>query len=368
MRSQNQLLLKLPLYKLFRQLGFPIIKPFSYTLTVSYKCPSRCKTCNVWKKNPAKEMTLNQWEKVFQSIGKSAFWLTFSGGEPYAFKHMEKFAEFTEKYCQPKIINIPTNSIMWSVMKERTEKILKIISPQTDLVINFSLDEIGSDHDKIRGIRGNFEMFEKAWKNIVPLKQKYPNLKLGIHSVISNYNVKKIPALYEYAMEKYQPDQYITELAEERKELNNFGLNITPLAKDYEKTAIFLINQIKKDFKKWKGVNKIAQIFRVRYYNFVVNFLKTKEQQIPSYAGFATCQIDPLGYVWECAVYGNEMGYLKNFEYDFERLWQSKKADTIRKMVKNNHPCPLANESYTNMLLDFTTLFKIGLNILKNKI
>jgi hypothetical protein len=91
----------------------------------------------------------------------------------------------------------------------------------------------------------------------------------------------------------------------------------------------------------------------------VKNYYQTKKQQIPSYAGYASAQISPTGDVWECAVYASPIGNLREYSYDFKKLWNSEKAWLIRKKVKENHPCPLANENYTNILLSKVLLLKM---------
>ena len=62
-------------------LGKPIALPMNLTISVSYRCNSRCKTCNVWQR-PNDDFTLEEYDKTFASIGRAAYWFTFSGGEP----------------------------------------------------------------------------------------------------------------------------------------------------------------------------------------------------------------------------------------------------------------------------------------------
>ena len=52
---------------------------------------------------------------------------------------------------------------------------------------------------------------------------------------------------------------------------------------------------------------------------------------------------------------------LRSVDYDFKRVWFSKEADTIRASIKAKEcHCPLANASYTNMLMHAPTLAKVG--------
>src|SRR5436853_5124055 len=62
-------------------LGKPLALPMNLTISVSYRCNSRCKTCNVWQR-PNDDFTIEEYEKTFESVGRAAYWFTFSGGEP----------------------------------------------------------------------------------------------------------------------------------------------------------------------------------------------------------------------------------------------------------------------------------------------
>jgi len=371
MRSTIKLVSKLPLYWSFRTFGKPVLLPFNYTLSITYRCNSRCKTCYIWKiqhKIPQEmELTTEEWEQVLKSLGDSPYWITISGGEPFLRKDLVEIISVINEYNKPKIINIPTNGILWKIIYEKTKEMLEILSPKTNLVINFSLDGIGKDHDEIRGMPNNYEFLKKAYENVVKLKEKYCNLVVGIHTVISSWKVDKIPQIYETVMQEFNPDQYITEIAEERKEMENFGKGITPSPEEYAEAIEYLISRIEKGLKEgqWRGLARLTEAFRVEYYRLVKKLLLRRKQQIPSYAGFASAHISPIGEVWECAVYATPMGNLRDYGYDLKRLWCSRKAEEVRKKVKERHICPLANESYTNMLLNMRTLMKVLFHFLK---
>jgi MoaA/NifB/PqqE/SkfB family radical SAM enzyme len=55
---------KLPLYWSFRRFGWPKMYPFSVVISISFRCNSKCRTCDVWRK-PNDDLTLEEWDKVF---------------------------------------------------------------------------------------------------------------------------------------------------------------------------------------------------------------------------------------------------------------------------------------------------------------
>lgn len=112
---------------------------------------------------------------------------------------------------------------------------------------------------------------------------------------------------------------------------------------------------------KLTGVAKIARAFRYEYYQLVKNFLQRNEQIIPCFAGVASCQISPDGDLWPCCIRADSMGNLREHDYDFWKIWNSAEATQIRKSIKNREcACPLANASYTNLLISPTSLFKVA--------
>ena len=58
---------KLPLYWAFRTFGWPTVKPFSVVISVSYRCNSKCRTCDVWRK-PNDDMTLEERAAVEREV------------------------------------------------------------------------------------------------------------------------------------------------------------------------------------------------------------------------------------------------------------------------------------------------------------
>lgn len=354
-------------YKFARATGLGKKLPMNYVISVSYNCPSRCKTCNVWKKK-ANELSLEEWGKVFDSIGKTPFWITFSGGEPFMKPDIVELVTLFYKKCKPKIINIPTNGILWTNVIKKAPEIAKDC-PEAEVVINLSLDQWGEKHEEIRGVPKNWELAMKTWEGLKKAKKEMglKNLTLGIHSVISNFNVKEFPEFHKKLL-TLEPDSYITEIAEERVELDSKGINITPNYEDYSRAIDSLIADMKKMFAegKYKGVGKIAASFRLQYYDNVKKWLKEKKQIIPCYAGWASVQMSPDGKLWECCVMATPLGDLRKVNYDFKKIWFSKKTDEVRKRIKAGKcDCPLANAGYTNMLHHWPTLIKAGLRFIK---
>jgi MoaA/NifB/PqqE/SkfB family radical SAM enzyme len=349
-----QVLWKIPLFLLNRRFGWPKMMPINYTLSPSPRCNSRCLSCNIWMKRED-ELTLPEWDRVFQSLGHSPFWFTVSGGEPFMYKDIVPLCQSLYEHCRPGIINIPTNSLLHKSIPGKVKEICQSC-PEAQVIINLSLDGVGEKHDYIRGVKGNFEKFELNYRALRALD--CPNLTVGIHSVISTFNVDDTQALFDYSF-GLQPDSYITEIAEERVELDTVGLGITPSLDKYAGAIDQLIERIER--RQFRGIAKITEGFRVEYYKLVKRILADETQVIPCFAGWASTQIYANGEVWPCCIRADNLANLRDVDYDFKRIWFSPEAERVRTSIRNKECyCALANASYTNMLMHLPTVARVG--------
>jgi MoaA/NifB/PqqE/SkfB family radical SAM enzyme len=337
--------------------------PANITVSTSYRCNSRCKTCNVWLL-PNDDFTLEEWDHTFHSLGTAPYWFTFSGGEPTLRHDLPEMVASAYHHCRPGIINIPTNGIQHTIIPGRIERILQAC-PDSEIIVNLSLDGIGEKHDEVRGVRDNFTRAMRTYGAFKELKKRYKNFTLGVHTVISNFNIDVFPELCEYVQRELQPDSYITEIAEERVELDTVGLGITPTAERYSVAIDKLLESLRD--KRLTGVARITQAFRRQYYEIVKRTLREHRQVIPCMAGVASAQIAPNGDVWTCCVRAQSVGNLRDYKYDFGAVWRSAQANELRRSIKAGECyCPLANASYTNMLTHVPTLVKVATEVARS--
>jgi len=353
---------RIPFFQLYRRLGWPQMLPVNLTLSPSPKCNSRCLTCNIWMKRE-NELTIEEWDKVLTSLGKAPYWFTISGGEPLMYPHVVELAQLVYEHCRPGIINIPTNAIL-PIIPERVERIARSC-PESQLIINLSLDGVGAKHDFIRGVKGNFQKFEERLGQLLGLRKQIKNLIVGIHSVVSTFSVGHLDEIIAYA-DKSGADQFITEIAEPRVELDTVGLPITPDPAEYTEAIDRLIAYV--NSKSYRGMAKVTEAIRVEYYKLVKRILDEQDQVVKCYAGWASAQIYADGTVWPCCVRADDLGNLRDCNYDFKEIWFGERIRAVRRSIaaKQCH-CPLANASYTNILHDLPTLARVSTHLIRPK-
>ncbi|MDM8521323.1 radical SAM protein [Anaerolineales bacterium HSG6] len=357
-----KLLTKLPFYWSYRKFGWPEILPFSVVVSVSYRCNSKCQTCDVWRK-PNDDMTLEEWDKTFAQLGPGSLYFTFTGGEPFLRKDTADMALSAYKHCQPSVITIPTNGILTKRIINQVDKLCRG-APKAKIGINLSLDDVAERHDEIRLVPGNWQKALKTWSALKELQKEHGNLVLSTHTVISKYNIDRFFHVYA-GLEFLEPDSYITEIAEERVELDTVGWGITPTAQTYGPIADFLSQRAKA--RPVSGFAKITQAFRAEYYQLAKRTLYEHRQVIPCYAGWASCQIAPNGDVWSCCIRAEGVGNLRDHDYDLRPIWRGDEMANLRQSIYQGEcDCPMANASYANMVLHPPTLAKVGATVLSS--
>ncbi len=351
---------KLPAYWLFRRFGWPKLYPFSVVISISFRCNSKCRTCDIWRK-PNDDMSVEEWDKVFANLGRGVEYLTFTGGEPFMRKDLDEMVISGYRHCRPSYITIPTNGLLTKRILATTDRICREC-PDTDIGINLSLDGIGEEHDDIRGVPGNWVRDMETWKGLKALKEKHSNLLISVHTVISQFNHERFLEIYE-GLQFLEPDSYITEIAEERVELDTIGWEITPRPEDYAPLADFLSEQASKA--PAKGFARFTQGFRAQYYQIAKRTLFEQTQVIDCYAGWASAQIGPNGDVWTCCIRAEPVGNLRQTNYDLAPIWFSPEMQTMRKSIYDKEcACPMANATYTNMLLHPPTVGKVMIDLI----
>ena len=341
--------------------------PYQITFSVTTACQSLCKSCNIgleYQKNPSavkNDLTIEEIEKMFKSIGP-VYFFNVSGGEPYLRMDLPKIIELACKYLKPRVIHTPTNALMPEIIERKTREIMEIINkydPSVPYTIKPSFDGYGKRHDELRGVQGNFEKLNETYKRLKNLQKDFPNLHVGLGTVISKNNLDVIKETVDYAL-SLEPDTYINEVAEERSEMFNDS-SITPTAEEYKKATDYFSYAVAKKLGNNKGLSRITQAFRLVYYDLTVDILKTKSQVIPCYAGTISAHINAQGQVWACSIlaYDKPLGNVRDYGCDFYKVWYSDQAEKVRQSIRRKEcACPMANASYYNMMLHTPSVFK----------
>ncbi len=361
MKRKLPLLARLAGYRAEHAIGRARQLPINLTVSVTYSCPSRCMTCDIWQKK-VDDLTVDEYGRIFPTLEEVPIWVTLSGGDQFLRGDLDEIVRLVKTQINPQIVNIPMNGII----TERIFTLLPKIAAHTQgssLVLNLSVDEIGTEHDRLRGAPGNWDKLLGVAELIRDLKKTYAHVVLGVHTVISKFNVHRIPEIERQARGIFRPDSYITEIAENRVELATIDKSIGPDPADYRRAVEHLKETIRQN-RSTLPVARLVESLRLEYYTLASRIIEEKRQVIECYAGLASAHLAPDGNVWGCCVRAESLGNVRDHGYDFRTVWRSRDADAFRKSVKNHEcACPLANASYTNLMLDVPSLARVTANM-----
>ena len=182
---------------IFRTFNIPL-RPKQVVFMVTDRCNSRCRHCNIWKMKPVENpLSPKEIEKIFgDNLFKDIRYVLCTGGELTTRNDLEDVILSIHRALPKATIQVSTNAIL----PERALNIVNIaMKNNIKLDVGVSLDGIGEEHDKIRGIKGNFERADMLLHRLVELREKYKgrlNIAAGI--VISDLTIDSLQEVRDY--------------------------------------------------------------------------------------------------------------------------------------------------------------------------
>jgi len=171
------------------------VKGMDALLFLTYRCTSRCKTCNMWKRQSAcreQELGWPQWRSILNDLHASGVkTVEIFGGDAL----LRKSVIFDMiRFCADHGMKtfFPTNSIL---LDGETAKQLVDSGLGT---IYFSLDDVAAESDMIRGVTDSFAKVKEALDNIVSARGQRQTPRIIICTTISKLNYDHFERVVEF--------------------------------------------------------------------------------------------------------------------------------------------------------------------------
>ena len=337
--------------------------PKVITFFVTNRCNARCSHCFYWKnlnKSKKDELNLDQIKRVAQSLKHPLTTLLITGGEPFLREDLFEICKIFEKYNKTSKIVIPTNGYF----SEEIYKTIKKIVEETNLNVdvNISIDGLDKTSSKIRGIKDIFTNYEETIRLLKSIKNK--RFHPAILTTISTDNYSEILDLLKYNNQHWRLPhrfQYIRSCNEVYNIDPEIVQGFFQRNKKTSLPALDKIRELNKQLDRILGENnlqiKINKMERKSSYQILTNKRKIME----CVAGNYDAVIFPNGEVSLCEM-TKPFSNLKEFDYDFYKLWNSKKANEMRKKIRFcscTHSCNLIN-SMTHDKNKLLEIFKLS--------
>jgi len=185
----------------------------SVILFVTNACNLRCWfCCYADNLNQTKDIPFDDLLKLSATMPKFRA-LLLSGGEPFIRPRLDEIMLAFVRNNGIRSIYIPTNG--WYL--DRTDAMCRSFLEQEReamLTLSFSVDGLEATHDQIRtkGQKGSFAALCKTIEHLSPWREKYPNLRLRVNSVVTPDNIGEMRATVDYFYAQYDLDEHALEI------------------------------------------------------------------------------------------------------------------------------------------------------------
>lgn len=304
------------------------MKPVYMILGLTYDCNSFCRTCFNWeqlRKNKEHELSLEELQKTFASLDDLLF-VVMSGGEPFLRRDLPEVCETLATKNNVKQITIPTGGITSELIGKSVEATLERC-PNTQIVVNLSIDHVGEKHDWLRGVPGNYEKLKKTYARLMGIRERYDNLTVNMHTCLCSYNVDDLEELTSAVRRDFP---LISFHSFEMLRGDQPDKNIQPISTDRYREVLPYLEKYWSSYRNYDGFLKFVKIYSRRV---ELEVLEQETQVRPCHAGLVSGVVDARGEVRMCEL-REAVGNLRDVDYDFGKLWFSEEADRQRAAIR----------------------------------
>lgn len=305
------------------------INLYKLNLMVTYRCNFRCKTCFIWEKSSANELSIFEYEKIFSRLNVN--WIDVSGGEIFLRPDIKKvFSLIIKSQTKLALLHFPTNGFFTDKILDGVNYILT--NSKAKLVVTISLDGPQETHNFIKGVNSWRKSID-TYKKLKTIKSKQFTVFFGY--TINSFNLSKIA-------------ETIKELKREilNVDYSDIHINVEHISKHY-----YANSYLKFDDEMIKNcVNSYMSKRRYKLYN-PIDYLEYKyhtyiKRQVGKNRPPVKCRslincafICPQGNIFPCSIYSRSLGNLKDNDYNLYKILNSRQAEILRQAIKKNI-CP----------------------------
>ena len=295
---------------------------------VTSVCNAKCRTCFYWEElNQRGDLTWEEIRKLSASMPPfTDFWL--SGGEPMLRRELADILHLFYLNNGIRWVNLPTNGLL----PERTAgQVAKICTdnPKLQLDLNVAMDGLYEVQDSIRSVPGNFEKTLQTLDALQPCRERYPNLRVNINTVICAENFDSVLEIARFVREQCRVDGHYFNII--RGSAKDPSLKRIPTDR-----LPALYAEIRKIYAHYSGIatrhsgglaNRIGRAYYegvLAFHNKVqlANMESPHAWPMPCTASETSIVINYNGDVRACELRGR-LGNLRDFGCNFQEFWQA---------------------------------------------
>jgi MoaA/NifB/PqqE/SkfB family radical SAM enzyme len=336
---------------------------FKMNFAITYKCNSRCKMCNIWRRyieNPQMikdELEINEIRQIFKGFGKLV-WVSLTGGEPFLREDIIDIVQSARNICQIKMINITTNGFNSKLVEDKVRGVAEVAVPLT--FVNVSLDGPSETHDYLRGTNGAYDNALKTLWLLHMLSKKYSNLSIGFEYTITPFNAGQLKLLVDKLKKAelgWLLENSTITMCHQGNLYNNLNSNSISQFDDNSFKSKAL-EDLDDSFHLTRAISPLTLV-KKKYLKSARNYLLNGRVQLRCVALQNSLFLDPYGNIFPCIILEHKIGNLRDYQYDIHKLLKSEEALKTRLEVDVCKKCWTPCEAYPSIMTHLTSLIKV---------
>jgi len=349
-----------------RQVNFCTKKPVVSMLILTYRCNSRCRTCNNWKRpqeeEKKREINFDGWKFIIDELAeKGVRVVEVFGGNVLLRKDLliDVLRHLKKKGMT---VHLPTNNM--GLDDEMADAIVKYVD-----YVYISLDGLEERQNFIRGRTGAFHNVENAVKKYMQFRGNCNVPRLICNTTVSRYNISQLSQIADYA-EAMRFDEvhfeYVGEFTREHIEKSVIdGLIPAPYFMRGRESSLVNPEETRVLKENLKSIKRRSKGRTIKTVNIeMLSGQDLYRGTVPvkkCYVERTEVTVDPGGNIVICPFINNYvLGNL--LQTPFERIWNNEKHKRFRKFQNSGaiemcRHCILGVERSHSMLNSFKRIY-----------
>ncbi|MDP3024012.1 MAG: radical SAM protein [candidate division Zixibacteria bacterium] len=313
-----------------REINYYRTRPTNLVAFLTYGCTSHCRTCTIWNKGRLPgELSLKEWKNLVDQIAPlNIVNVELFGGE--ALLRPEVLFDLIEHISSYGIQkDVVTNC---SLIDQATAE--KLVESSLDKIY-ISVDGVGANHDRVRGVPGFFDKVKSGVEYLVKSRGSKKTPILICNCTISKWNVHSFDEVFDFAYGSGFDEvhfEYAGEFPPGSLEKSKIDGLIPSPHYVWQDSSILVSSEeaeiLKQKIKQIKEKAKKIDKFHVSAKNIDVLDIKSLKNGIFPHKRCYVCRylisIDPYGNVMGCPFFSNY--FLGNIKTEkFSSIWNNAK-------------------------------------------
>ena len=321
----------------YRNLHLPRRGVYKAILALTWRCRGRCVMSSIWKRPPGEELSLSEWRTFFCN-SPGLLWITLTGGEPFLRQDFVEIVRSAVAYL-PRLycINIATSGLVPQAARDSLRSILES-SSLPRLILTISVDGPAEIHDRVRGVKGAFDMAREVIQEAVALRADFPDrFAFMLEHCLLPYNVghfremldevrRIVPGLtsHDFVITLPNVSAHYYGNVDQKREL---------MGSEFRLALVEAVREILRIRSEQGRPRRPDQILAHLYLLYAEEYIRSKKPPLPCRAARSTVFVNPQGMVFPCNAFNHPMGKLRDNQYDLNQIVANSQAAGILERI-----------------------------------